>query len=46
MNNIQRILDVLGIVSCAVGAVLTGEIGFLVATIWAITSFISHLTNY
>ncbi len=45
IKNIQIILDVLGVVSCVVCAVRTCELGYLVASIWAMTALIAHLDD-
>lgn len=45
INKIQIILDVLGIVSCAILLAFTGEIGYFLAVIWAMTAFISHVND-
>lgn len=46
IDKIQIVLGVFGILSCAAGAVFTGEIGYAVATIWAAVALVSHLNNY
>ena len=46
MIKIQLILDVLGVVSCTILAVCTSEWGYLIAAIWAMTSFVKDLDKY
>jgi len=46
MNKIQIIFDILGILSCAILTAYTGETGYLIATIWAMTSFTKDLDKY
>ena len=45
IKKIQIILDVLGVVFSVVGAALTGEFGYVVAAIWAMTAFTTHVTH-
>ena len=45
IDKIQIIIDVLGVVSCAILLAYTGEIGYLLAMIWATTAFTTHLTH-
>lgn len=45
MNKIQIMLNTLGVVSCVIAAILTGQMGYLAATIWATIALVSHLDD-
>ena len=45
IDKIEIILGALGVVSCVIAAILTGQMGYLVATIWATIALVSHLDD-